>query len=158
MVYSILFLTSFVGCFFWPANIETICVYFSLTKDVDPILVALSCCTGQIIGYSFYYFFGDFFVKKWGWLNQKIKRTKEKLSVPLAKHSIVVLISSGTIGIPPLTVLSPIFSSFGIKYSMYFFTIFPSRFVRFFVFSFFCIEFGPYLDLEKAKIFIGNFF
>ncbi|MBV69882.1 MAG: hypothetical protein CMH52_00910 [Myxococcales bacterium] len=111
---------------------EPIAVIAGLSTKVEWWLVALCLASGQTIGFTLMYFFGEFFLAKWTWLAQKLRR----VNVEEYAHKRQLFTSFASLfGMPPLTALALAGPLYEPRFSGFISLVFTCRFARFLVFA-----------------------
>ncbi|MEE2757551.1 MAG: hypothetical protein VYA30_12925 [Myxococcota bacterium] len=111
---------------------EPIAVIAGLSTKVEWWLVALCLATGQTIGFTLMYFFGEFFLAKWTWLSQKLRR----VNVAEYAHKRQFFTSLASLfGVPPLTALALAGPLYEPRFGGFISLVFGCRLTRFLVFA-----------------------
>ena len=111
---------------------EPIAVIAGLSTKVEWWLVAICLAVGQAIGFTLMYFFGEFFLARWVWLSQKLRR----VNVDEYAHKRLLFTSlAGLFGMPPLTALAIAGPLYEPRFSGFISVVFGCRLLRFLVFA-----------------------
>ncbi|MVA77404.1 hypothetical protein GC722_15445 [Auraticoccus sp. F435] len=131
---------AFVSAFVPVLNIEAYVVLVAASGQLEPLVLALVASVGQVAGKYAWYEAGRS-TTRWAWLQRRLERPSistrlDRWALWVATHrrwSVLVLISSASVGIPPFLVMSIVAGRLAVGRVLFLATGLGGRFLRFLV-------------------------
>lgn len=122
---------SFVGSTLWVFNAEATAAVYGAQMDWPPLAVGVVAATGQACAYVLFYLGGDALVERWGWLHDKVARTRRRFRDHLERRYLILTGVSALVGLPPVVAVAALAPGFGIPLHHLLAVAFTLRVVRF---------------------------
>jgi membrane protein YqaA with SNARE-associated domain len=122
---------AFVGSVFWVVSTEAAAIYYGGPRGWSAPAVGAVCAAAQTAMYLLLYFFGDWALARWAWLQRRVERTRERHASRLETSYLAVTAVAALTGAPPVLAMVSLASSFGVTWRHVLPTACLGRFVRF---------------------------
>jgi membrane protein YqaA with SNARE-associated domain len=126
-----LFGVAFVGTLFWVANPEVAAAFCASRRGWPPVLIGLVAASGQLCAQALLFAFGAQLRRRWRWFDRQCTRVRERHRDRLQTNATVVLVSSGLLGVPPVSVTATLAPGLGLSAARVLPLLFAMRVVRF---------------------------
>ena len=122
---------AFVGSIFWVVSTEAAAVYYGGARGWPAPAVGAVCAVAQTAMYLLLYFFGDWALLRWSWLQRRVERTRERHASRLEASYLALTGVASLTGVPPVLAMVTLASSFGVTWRRVLPTACLGRFARF---------------------------
>lgn len=119
-----------VGSVVWVVNTETMAIYAG-SEGMHPLLVGAYCSLGQNVSYLFLYRGGDWLIRRWGWLQRKIRGISAKLTDASSRRFCAFTVVAALFGVPPIVGMVTLAPAFHVSLGRILTITIPCRAIRF---------------------------
>jgi len=119
-----------IGSVFWVVNTETMAIYAG-SEGMHPFLVGAYCSLGQNVSYLFLYRGGDWLIRRWSWLQRKVRRISAKLTDASSRRFCAFTVVAALFGMPPIVGMVALAPAFQVSLGRILTITIPCRAIRF---------------------------
>jgi hypothetical protein len=126
-----LFGIAFVGTLFWVASPEVAAAFYASVRGWHPMAVGLVAAAGQLAALAVLFTSGAALRLRWRWFDRQCGRVRARYGERLEKNATLVLVVSGLLGVPPVSVAATLAPGLGLRAARVLPLLFAARVVRF---------------------------
>jgi hypothetical protein len=122
---------SLVGTVVWIVNPEVAAALCVSRRGLPPIEVGIVAAVGQMTAVLLLYGFGDQLRRRWRRFDELCARVRLRTGDRLARSTLVVLVTSGLLGFPPVSATATLAAGLRVSVARLFPILFAMRVIRF---------------------------
>lgn len=103
-----------VGTLFWVVSPEAAVALYATQRGWHPALVGVVAAAGASTAQALLFAFGDQLRRRWAWFDRQCERARQRYGARLQRGVVVLGISSGLLGLPPMSATAALAPGMGL--------------------------------------------